>query len=227
MGHLFLEAGKTYGEEGERNAYLGTAIKVGSDIFPEDIAYTALGHLHSPQHIGRMNIRYSGSPIALSFGEWGSQKAQKSVSVVDFDGRNFAGVKEIATPVSQKMARVAGNMTGIETEIRGLVEADESVWIEVTYTGDVPPGNIREELEALVKGSKAEILNVIDEMKYINSDDETGIEEFKGKTLDEIDPLNMLQKIMKAKGLDDDTQKRLEGFCQEIIEAIKAGGFEA
>ncbi|MBQ4431828.1 MAG: exonuclease subunit SbcD, partial [Synergistaceae bacterium] len=129
-GHLFLEAGKTLTDEGERSMYLGTAVKVGTDIFPEDVAYVALGHLHSPQKVGRENIRYSGSPVALTFGEWG---VRKTVSIVDFDGRNFAGVKEIPVPVWQKMARISGDMAGIEAELRGLMGMNESVWAEVTY----------------------------------------------------------------------------------------------
>ncbi|MBR0150313.1 MAG: exonuclease SbcCD subunit D C-terminal domain-containing protein [Synergistaceae bacterium] len=222
MGHLFLEAGKTYGEEGERNAYLGTAIKLGSDIFPEDIAYTALGHLHSPQNVGRENIRYSGSPITLSFGEWDSQKGQKSVSVVDFDGRNFAGVKEIAVPVSQKMARVAGDTAGIETEIRRLVEADESVWIEVTYTGDVKPENLQERLEDIVKGSKAEILSVksVDRHKTSDSHGESS----EPISIDDIKPLEMLKRYCDENNITEETRQIFIPLYVEILKEMGLDG---
>ena len=36
-GHLFLEAGRTQAGEGEHALYVGSAIKVGTDIFPEDM----------------------------------------------------------------------------------------------------------------------------------------------------------------------------------------------
>lgn len=40
--------------------------------------YTALGHLHSAQKIGRETLRYSGTPLQYSF----SERGQKSVTVV-------------------------------------------------------------------------------------------------------------------------------------------------
>jgi exonuclease SbcD len=37
--------------------------------------YIALGHIHRPQYVaGQPHIRYSGSPIALSFSEKKDQK---------------------------------------------------------------------------------------------------------------------------------------------------------
>ena len=159
-GHIFLQSGKTQPDEGERSIYLGTAPNVGTDIFPEYIAYTALGHLHSPQRIGRANIRYSGSPLAMSFGELG---ATKTVSIVDFDGKNFAGIREIEIPVWQKMTRIAGDMAGIEREIRSLIALNESVWAEVTYTGNTQPVNLQERLAEMVRDSAVEILSIKDE----------------------------------------------------------------
>ncbi|MBQ6971464.1 MAG: exonuclease SbcCD subunit D C-terminal domain-containing protein [Synergistaceae bacterium] len=162
-GHLFLDAGKTNDSEGERSLYLGTAIKVGADIFPDDAAYVALGHLHSPQKVGRDNVRYSGSPIALTFGEWGTQK---TVSVVDFAGRNFAGVTEIRVPVWREMARVSGDMAGIERELRELAGRNVSVWAEVTYTGAESPGDLAGRLADITEGSLVEVLSVRNEREY-------------------------------------------------------------
>lgn len=41
--------------------------------------YVALGHIHSPQHIGRDTLRYCGSPLKYSLAE---ARGQKSVTVV-------------------------------------------------------------------------------------------------------------------------------------------------
>ena len=215
-GHLFLEAGKTQTDEGERSMYLGTAIKVGTDIFPEDIAYTALGHLHSPQAIGRENIRYSGSPIAMTFGEWGTQK---SVSIVDFDGQNFAGVKEIPVPVWQMMARISGDMAGIAQEIRGLIGLNKSVWAEVTYTGEQPAGDIQSLLEEMVKDSAVEVLSIRNESAQkvtdSNSEHETII------TLNDIKPREMLNLYFKERGISEETQKIFIPLYEEILREME------
>lgn len=217
-GHLFLEAGRTQAGEGEHALYVGTAIKVGTDIFPEDIAYTALGHLHSPQRVGRDNIRYSGSPIALSFGEWGTDK---TVSIVDFDGRNFAGVREIKIPVWQKMERISGDMAEIEQKLRGLA-GDESVWAEVTYTGTEAPGNLQDKLTEILKVyPNVEVLNVIDEVRY--QTDDTGDDKFRGLTLEDIEPVKMLQSIMEARKIPENMRGKLEGLYRKILNEILTG----
>ena len=221
MGHLFLEKGKTLNGEGEHSLYLGTAVKVGTDIFPKDlIAYTALGHLHSPQKIGRDDIRYSGSPIAMTFGEL---DVPKSVSVVDFEGRNLAGVKEIPIPVFRKMKRVQGNMHEIETALRQLGELNESVWVEVTYTGTEAPGDINRQLtDVLNEFPSVEILSVIDEGRYLN--DTIVHDGFGGKTLSDIEPEKMFALIMESKGVPDDRRERMKELYREILHNIQTGG---
>ena len=43
---------------------------VSPEAFSEQIAYTALGHIHKAQRVsGRENVRYAGSPIPMSFAE--------------------------------------------------------------------------------------------------------------------------------------------------------------
>lgn len=64
--------------ESDRSAMVGGSNMVGADTF-DGFDYVALGHLHRGQDIGD-NIRYSGSPMKLSFSEAGHKK---SVTIVD------------------------------------------------------------------------------------------------------------------------------------------------
>ena len=81
-GHLFAAGGKTTADDGVRDLYVGSLGKISADIFDEYFDYVALGHLHVPQRVGgRERIRYSGSPIAMGFGE---AKQQKQVLLVQF-----------------------------------------------------------------------------------------------------------------------------------------------
>ena len=216
-GHLFLQRGKTQPDEGERSIYLGTAPNVGTDIFPDYIAYVALGHLHSPQKIGRPNIRYSGSPLAMSFGELG---VTKTVSIVDFDGRNFAGVREIDIPVWQKMQRIYGDMAKIENDIKNLVSKNESVWAEVIYTGNEQPVDIQSRLSELVKDSAVEILSIKDESPRNN------IPGVKGRpdsliTLNEMKPMEMLNLYFEKYGIPEEEQKIYRPLYIEILREME------
>ncbi|MGB2784857.1 exonuclease SbcCD subunit D C-terminal domain-containing protein [Psychrobacter sp.] len=81
-GHLFAAGGTTTEDDGVRELYVGSLGKISADMFDESFDYVALGHLHVPQRVGgRESIRYSGSPIAMGFGE---AKQQKQVLLVQF-----------------------------------------------------------------------------------------------------------------------------------------------
>ena len=81
-GHLFAAGGTTTDDDGVRELYVGSLGKVSADMFSESFDYVALGHLHVPQRVGgRETIRYSGSPIAMGFGE---ARQQKQVLLIQF-----------------------------------------------------------------------------------------------------------------------------------------------
>jgi exonuclease SbcD len=64
-GHLHV-AGAIESEGAERRILVGGEHAIPYEIFADDVAYVALGHLHRPQYVGRETIRYSGSLFPLS-----------------------------------------------------------------------------------------------------------------------------------------------------------------
>ncbi|MDR0193594.1 MAG: exonuclease sbcCD subunit D, partial [Myroides sp.] len=62
--------------DGEKPLKVGNADIIYSDIIPEQVQYTALGHLHRAHQIGEEErpVVYSGSPLSYSFSEAGQQK---------------------------------------------------------------------------------------------------------------------------------------------------------
>ncbi|HEX2747720.1 MAG TPA: exonuclease subunit SbcD, partial [Verrucomicrobiales bacterium] len=71
-GHLTV-SGSSHSES-ERDIHVGNLGAVNETVFGSTFDYLALGHLHRPQHTGGGRVRYSGSPIALSFSEWQDAK---------------------------------------------------------------------------------------------------------------------------------------------------------
>lgn len=102
-GHLFV-AGGTAGD-GVRELYVGSLAHVSADIFAPTLDYVALGHLHVPQMVSQQShIRYSGSPIAMGFGE---ATQQKQVNLVRFfaddsliQQSNYTLVRQAVSPVA-------------------------------------------------------------------------------------------------------------------------------
>lgn len=75
-GHLFTAGGQTVEGDGVRDLYVGSIAHVPAGIFPAVLDYVALGHLHVPQRVGASDrVRYSGSPLAMGFGEARQQKS--------------------------------------------------------------------------------------------------------------------------------------------------------
>lgn len=78
-GHLTTVGSKT--SDSVREIYIGTLEAFPAHAFP-DADYIALGHIHRPQQVaGNNTIRYSGSPIPLSFDE---ASHDKTVNLVSF-----------------------------------------------------------------------------------------------------------------------------------------------
>lgn len=66
MGHLYMVGGEISALS-ERKVLGGNQHALPATIFPNDVAYVALGHLHKAQSVGGSpHVRYAGSPLPLS-----------------------------------------------------------------------------------------------------------------------------------------------------------------
>lgn len=68
------------GSESVGTQSVGLVEKIGYDCF-DDFDYVALGHIHSPQKVGREEIRYAGSPLKYSLSEANNEKLVSLITV--------------------------------------------------------------------------------------------------------------------------------------------------
>ena len=68
------------GSESLGTLNVGMVEKIGYDCF-DDFDYVALGHIHSPQSVGREEIRYSGSPLKYSLSEANNEKTVPLITI--------------------------------------------------------------------------------------------------------------------------------------------------
>ena len=68
------------GSESISTQNVGMVEKIGYDCF-DDFDYVALGHIHSPQRVGRDEVRYSGSPLKYSLSEANNEKSVPLITV--------------------------------------------------------------------------------------------------------------------------------------------------
>ena len=132
-GHLFADE--------ERNLYIGSLGLIPASVFPTEIDYLALGHLHKAQRLaGDDTRRYSGSPVALDFSE---RRADKSVCIVETQGKACT-VRQLEIPAFDTLVQITGDAASVLEELGKLVSAQEPVLCEVLHT----EGNFAPDLAA-------------------------------------------------------------------------------
>lgn len=154
LAHLFAAGGA--GSEGERDigageqldgagqdpeALVGTLGQVPVSVF-DGLDYVALGHLHGRQTMAP-HVRYSGSPLPYSFGEWRQDKGGWLVHVA---GGAVTLIEEVDWPGGRQLAVLAG-------PIAGLLESAEHAWaedrwVQATVTDDERPEKALERLRS-------------------------------------------------------------------------------
>lgn len=100
--------------------------------------YVALGHLHSPQHVGRETVRYCGTPLKYSFSE---AEQEKSVTVAELKEKGNVEIRRIPLKPLRDMRRIRG--TYMEVTDRSFYQdtnTEDYVQITLTDEEDVPDG---------------------------------------------------------------------------------------
>jgi len=103
LAHAFVGGGVA--SDSERDICVGGVDLVPASVF-DGVDYVALGHLHRPQTLSP-RLRYSGSPLAYSFGEAGQQK---QVWLVDLDAHGLAGVRTVPLPTPRELTVLTGTL---------------------------------------------------------------------------------------------------------------------
>lgn len=137
--HLTIVGASTGGGEREAHTIMGYAVP--STVFPPNAHYVALGHLHRTQSvISPCPTRYSGSPLAIDFGE---EENVSSVSVVDVAVDKAAHVREIPVTSALTLRTVRGTLEQLATV--NLPDA----WLRVLVREAPRPG-LREDVQELL-----------------------------------------------------------------------------
>jgi exonuclease SbcD len=138
-GHLTVVGASTGGGEREAHTVMGYAVP--ATVFPSNAHYVALGHLHrSQQVIGPCPVRYSGSPLAVDFGE---EENVCSVAVVEVSADRAARVRDVPVTSAKTLRTVRGTLEQLATV--NLPDA----WLRV-FIRETPRVGLREDVQELL-----------------------------------------------------------------------------
>jgi exonuclease SbcD len=201
-GHLTVLGSKR--SESEREIYIGGTLALESDFLGSSFDYVALGHLHINQKVGCENVRYSGSPIPLSFSE---SKTEKKINIITFEKKKME-VQELNIPLYRPLLVLRGNVEAI-TKALDAVD-DKTTWIEV-HLQDENPFYANQQIREYAKELGLTLLAVkIEKEEQILSQKEFGV-----LSLDELTPLDLFERRLEKDELVD------ERFKADLIENFK------
>lgn len=132
LAHAFVTGGEA--SDSERDISVGGVGDVPLSLFRE-ADYVGLGHLHGAQTLDE-RVRYSGSPVAMSFSE---ARHTKSSWLVDLGDARSGDVRteRIEAPVHTPLAVLRGNLEDLLRD--PAHQAAESAYCQVTLTDAVRP----------------------------------------------------------------------------------------
>lgn len=214
-GHFFVTGGKTFKDDGVRELYVGSLAQFGANDFPDGIDYLALGHLHVPQKISdKDHYRYSGSPIAMGFGE---AKQQKIIIEADINARHLT-INEIPIPTFQRLERINGDLEEIQIQLTSLKTEDKSIWVEVDYTGREIVTNLQQQLQSIVTNSNVELIKIHNSQLLATvlsqAEYSTDVE------LNDLNPEQVFNKCLIMNNIPEEQQQELNICFQEILHEL-------
>lgn len=201
-GHLTTVGAKS--SDSEREIYIGGTLDIDSQFLGENFDYVALGHLHENQKVGTEHIRYSGSPIPLSFSEANSQK---KVNIITLESKNI-DVKEVDIPLYRTLLVFRGDLESITNELKNIT--DKESWIEI-HLKDKNPFDANREIRNLAD----ELGLIILAIKIDKTEQSLQNNDFNVISLEELEPMELFEKRLDKDGVDD------EELREELIEEFR------
>lgn len=205
MGHLHVLGAELSDDDRSERVIMGGLESVTSDSFPRELAYTALGHIHKAQKVGgREEVRYSGSPLPMSFSE---TNYRHQVVLVTLDGRTPASIEPLIIPQTVALMRVPKvpvPPAQVLEALRALPDKAETdsacalaPFLEVRVLLTEPAPGFRNEVEEVLTNKFVRLVSIVP--SYPKQAGNTEERVLSIHDLQQIDPLDMIKRTYESK----------------------------
>ncbi|MDQ6761380.1 MAG: hypothetical protein M3015_01995, partial [Bacteroidota bacterium] len=211
MGHLFTSGVTT--SDSERDIQRGGLEMFSANDFPKNCKYIALGHIHKPQRVGNSEtIRYSGSPIPLSFSE---KNDKKIVLEIDVSEKCIQQVLVHEIPSARTLRRFSGSFEKVQESI-GDFKNDKRLksFLELEIIEKDHNPSLTSDLHKFItefQSDEAEILTY--KFKFTNKAFNPFGHDGENKNIEDLSPKEILLKKLETEEIE-------EGHKNIIIEAF-------
>ena len=204
LAHQFVTGAKRCDAE---ELQVGDVDQIPAELFAL-FEYVALGHIHSPQKVGRETVRYCGAPLKYSFSEAGQEK---SITVVELKEKGSVDLRTIPLKPLHDLRKIRG--TYLEVTAKSFYEnRDCEYYLQVTLTDeeDVPDGmaKLRTIYPNLMR------------LEYDNKRTRSNAEVRAAERVEEKSELELFQEFYELQNNQSMTEVQ-EQFVEELLRGMK------
>ncbi|MDP2235202.1 MAG: exonuclease SbcCD subunit D C-terminal domain-containing protein [Bacteroidales bacterium] len=227
MSHLHALNATLSDHDKTERLIMGGVEYIPATAFHEDLKYVALGHIHKAQRIGgKEHIRYSGSPLPMSFSE---QHYQHQVVVFELINGEMSNLQTLEVPPSVPLLRLPRKhqtLQNVIAELDALPQMNENPemtpYLEVRVLLDGPEPALRHKIETAIEGKDVRLAKI--DVKYPdNAENENAITFIAPDNLNELKAIDVFSRVYQKQYNSTIPDNLLKLFNEVENEVIQAG----
>ncbi|WP_318640460.1 exonuclease SbcCD subunit D [Flavobacterium ardleyense] len=219
MGHLHTQHAEVLDMDISERPIMGGVECVAATAFHDDIKYVALGHIHKAQRIGgKEHIRYSGSPLPMSFSE---RNYKHQVFIFELENE-ITSLKTVEIPVTIPLLRIPLKAELLEKVLEQLNQLPEknddfpAPYLEVQVLLEEPEPALRHKIDEVLKFKNVRLARIQQHYSKSKSNPE---ESSPQELLNELKPIDVFSKSYHSK-YDAEVPDHLMDLFRQTLEEV-------
>lgn len=219
MGHLHATGAAISENDRSERAIVGGLECISSDSFSTGIAYTALGHLHRGQRVsGRENVRYSGSPLPMSFAEKNNKQGVTLVEITD-----STRIERIEFDAPVKLVSIPAEPMPLSDVFDAIAQlpdgelAENSPYLEIKVWITEPEPSLRHQIEAALKNKSVRLARIA----AVTPKREAETSTITYEELQTLNPMDMATDIFRRRFGGEEMPEKMKSLLQTVIQELE------
>jgi len=218
MGHLHTQHAELSDMDSTERGIIGGIEGISAQTFDTNLKYVALGHIHKAQRVGGTeHIRYSGSPLPMSFSE---RNYKHQVVVFELESEVTA-LKTIEIPLAIPLVRIPNQPEPLEKVLVQLHQLPEKTtdnqapYLEIQVLEVEPEPALRHKIEAVLQYKNVKLARI---QRHYTKKNGASSEKKQQPVLDELKPVDVFSKTYIAKYSTEVPEHLMQLFYQALNE---------
>jgi exonuclease SbcD len=216
MGHLYIQGASI--SDSERDIQIGNAAGVSVTSLEGLFDYVALGHIHRPQRLSE-TIRYSGSPVALSFSEKNDTKKMIIVEVGEHETKIF----DIPIPSYRKMVKITGTLADTITILNEFQnDSMLKAWADLDIIEATRDASKQIEMNDFVSQFSSDQIEIIKpRMSFLDAQRELSHLFDSSVMIEDLLPMEVFKKMIESHTYTPKDEKLLISAFTQLLEEVE------